>query len=243
MKEYINKSSPIPYYAQLREIIGNKIDNNDFEENKLWSENEFAKMYEVSFLTVRRALNELRNEDRIFTVKGVGTLVKKPKLEIDISKFLSFGNALKDKGLEEEINVIMKKVVNYNKNIFGKYEIKNYSKKIIYIERFRKINNEPIAYEKIFLNYNLCAALLNEKCINLLIFEYLANNLKINIKSIEEYLEPKKLSLQEAKILNTKKDDAAFLVTRISYDNHENWLEFRNILLRGDKCNYYMKIK
>ncbi|MHB1253853.1 MAG: GntR family transcriptional regulator, partial [Candidatus Humimicrobiaceae bacterium] len=148
MDEYINKNSPIPYYVQLKEIIGNKIDNNDFEKNKLWSENEFAKTYGVNFLTVRKALNELRNEGRIFTIKGVGTLIKEPKLEIDISKFLSFGKALKDKGLAEEINVIKKKVIDYKKNLFGKYEIKNCSKKIIYMERFRNINNEPIAYEK-----------------------------------------------------------------------------------------------
>jgi len=243
MDEYINKNSLIPYYVQLKEIIGNKIDNNDFKKNKLWSENEFAKAYGVNFLTVRKALGELRNEGRIFTIKGVGTLIKEPKLEIDISKFLSFGKALKDKGLTEEINVIEKKVINYNKNLFGKYEIKNCSKKIIYIERFRNIDNEPIAYENIFLNYDLCAAILNEKRNDLLIFEYLINNLKINIKSIEEYLEPKKLSLPESKILNAEEDDPAFLVTRISYDNHENWLEFRKIVLKGDKCSYYMKIK
>ena len=242
MGDSINKDSPIPYYLQLKNLIISKINNNEFPRNKLWAEHKFSREYGVNVATVRRALSEIKREGMLYTAKGVGTFVIKPKLEFDLSKFLSFGRVLRDKGIEEEITVLNKGIIKCEESLFEGYAVRNPSEKVAYIERVRSINNEPIVYEKIFLNNDLCSPIIKEND-NILVYDYLVNNLKINIKSIEEYIEPKNLDLVESKILSMKKGNASFFVTRVSYDAEDRCIEFRKVIIRGDKCRFYMKLK
>lgn len=242
MEDLIDKESGIPYYLQLKKFIAEKIMNNEFPEDRIWSEHEISKKCGVSVLTVRRALSEMRREGVLHTVRGVGTFICKPKLEFNLSKFLSLGKELKKKGIPEEIIVLNKEVIKREESLFHTYPVRNLSEKIIYIKRIRKIDGEPIAYEKIFLNNDLCSPIIKEND-NILIYDYIVDNLRINIKSIEEYIEPKNLDLLESKFLNKKKGNAAFLIVRISYDVEDKYIEFRKTVIIGEKCRYYIKIK
>lgn len=242
MEDLIDKESSIPYYSQLKKLITEKIINKEFPKDKIWSEHEISRKFGVSVSTVRRALYEMRRESILRTVKGVGNFVCKPKIDFDLSKFLSIGKELKRKGITEEIIVLNEKVIKSEDSLFYTYTVRNLSDKVIYIERVRKIGGEPIAYEKIFLNNDLCSPIIKEKG-NILIYDYIVDNLGINIKSIEEYIEPKNLDLLESKFLNRKKGSVAFLVVRISYDVEDKYIEFRKTIISGDKCKYYIKIK
>jgi len=74
MEGYINKNIKIPYYLQLKNLIISKIVKGEFNiGDKIWSENEFSKKYNLNILTVRRAISEVRKEGMVYTVKGVGT--------------------------------------------------------------------------------------------------------------------------------------------------------------------------
>ena len=100
-KDYIDKSSPLPYYVQLKNILLEKINEGEFANGKLSSEHELSGKYNITVTTVRKTLSELKNEGRIYKIKGLGTFLNKPKLEIDFSKYLSFGRTLKEKGIKE----------------------------------------------------------------------------------------------------------------------------------------------
>ncbi|MCL6088249.1 MAG: GntR family transcriptional regulator [Actinobacteria bacterium] len=242
LQDFINKDSGIPYYIQLKNILINKIDNNGFKDGKLWSQNEIALKYGITVSTVRKCLSELKYEGKIYKSKGVGTFVSKPKLTLNILKFLSLGKVIEDKGLEQKIIVLSKNIIKYDKKLFFEFEIENPSKEILQIKRLRKIDGEIIAYENILLNNDLCAPLFNDsdcKIIN----DYYTNNLKINLGKIEEYLEPISLNLYESKILEGKKGSASFLITAITHDINRTWLEFSRVIIKGGKCKFNLRDK
>ena len=114
MSDRIDKSSPIPYYIQVEDLLLRRIKDNEFRDGKLPSENELARAYDITVTTVRKVLGELQRKNRIYKVKGLGSFVQKPKLELDIAKYLSFGRIIREKGLEERIEVINRQVAPFD---------------------------------------------------------------------------------------------------------------------------------
>lgn len=242
VKDQINKESVIPYYVQLKEILLEKINTNSFLDGKLPSENELANKYDITVTTVRKVLSELQNSGRIYKVKGLGSFVKKPKIELDIAKYLSFGRILKEKGYTENIEVIKREVIDFDHALLNGFTIENPGKKMTHIERVRSIENEPMAIERLFFNNDVCGPMF-DKAENNLIYDFLINELNINFEHIEEYLEPINLAKREASMLNVKQNSAALLITKLSFDHNDAWLEYSNTIIRGDKCRYHVHLK
>jgi GntR family transcriptional regulator len=237
--DYLNKSSGIPYYLQIKQMILQDINNNKFRNGKLASENKYSKNFGVTVTTIRRALSEIKNMGKIHAIKGVGYYVNKPKIEFDICKFISIGKELKEKGYKEKIKVIKKEVIEYDEKLFTGYEVENHDIKLINIERVRYIYDEPIVHENIYLNYKLCVSILKERC-DFLIYDYLTEKIGISIVSTEEYIKPINLDKKESEILKTDVGLASFLIRKKSFDNYNNLIDLRRFVIRGDKCSFHV---
>ena len=84
----IDKNSPIPYHYQLTEIIRKWISQDKLRQgDKLPSEREFCEAFNVSRVTVRKAIDALVAEGLVQTTKGIGTFVSSPKY---LEKWSSF---------------------------------------------------------------------------------------------------------------------------------------------------------
>lgn len=85
-------SRRIPKFQQIKNHIQDQINWKVIEPGeRLPSEAELAEMFDVSIITVRRALAELVNEDAIYRIQGKGTFVAHPsatETKNDISKRL-----------------------------------------------------------------------------------------------------------------------------------------------------------
>jgi len=240
MKDFIEKDIGIPFYTQLKGIIEARINRGDFPDGKISSEHELSRKYGVTVNTVRKALSELKHENKVYKIQGLGTFVNKPKIEIDISKWVSLGRVLKEKGISDEIKVINTEVKDFTEEIYDSFEINNPAKKVIGIERIRLIDNEPIAYEEIYFNLVFTKPLL-DRALNGRIHDFVVNELKINYTKIDDYIEPVILRTKTAKLLGTKSPSSGLKITKISYSG-DNFIEFSRSTMRGDKCMYHVKV-
>ena len=67
----------LPKYYLLKNIIIEKIDNEEYTSAcPIPSERELMEVYQVSRITVRKAIDELVNEGYLYKVQGKGTYVK-----------------------------------------------------------------------------------------------------------------------------------------------------------------------
>ena len=72
----INKFNNIPLYLQLKNIILERIENGEYQENtQIPSELELCEEYKISRPTVRQAINDLTNSGYLRKEKGRGTYV------------------------------------------------------------------------------------------------------------------------------------------------------------------------
>ena len=109
----INHGSATPKYIQLAEELEQQINKGIIKaDERLYSENELCKKYDVSRITVRQAFRLLESKDLIYTVYGKGTFVKMPLLSQSLPEIVSFSKMLSLKGLEGST-----KIKSYHMNI------------------------------------------------------------------------------------------------------------------------------
>ena len=110
-----------PVYAQLVEIIGQKIIKNEFPpDSKLPSVRDLAAMAEVNPNTLQKALVELESEGLISSIRTTGKyvtndvdLIENYRRKLAVRELGAFVGKMKDLGFEvEEIKQLVDKEVN-----------------------------------------------------------------------------------------------------------------------------------
>ena len=96
----IDFESKVPLYYQLKEQIKQNILSGQYKNGDLIpSEREFSDNYELSSTTIRRALNDLVQENFLERKAGKGTFVRRRKVKRDLRKVLGFTKNMTEMGL------------------------------------------------------------------------------------------------------------------------------------------------
>lgn len=83
MNIIISNSSDMPIFLQIKNAIKESIYNGDLtEEEQLPSVRSLANDLKISFLTVKRAYDELEKEGFIKTIPGKGSFIAPKNLEL-----------------------------------------------------------------------------------------------------------------------------------------------------------------
>ena len=128
MNIYIDNKTESPIYNQIYTQIKNQIINGSIKENDLLpSIRTLAKDLKISFITTKRAYDELENEGYIYTIPGKGCYanrlnsellkeenLKKIEKHIEEIKFLSSAIGLSKKELNEMIKYGMEDYNEHN---------------------------------------------------------------------------------------------------------------------------------
>ncbi|HCR44078.1 MAG TPA: GntR family transcriptional regulator [Ruminococcaceae bacterium] len=162
MPRPLNSESQKPLYQQLIEEVKRKIKSGEFTQgDKIPSEPEFMKTYEVSRITVRKAIEELVTEGYLTKKQGKGTFVNKPKIKRKIENIMSFRNACLACNMEPGYKLIERKLI---KPSSDEIDFLNHgsNEKIIYTKRILTADGDPIMLENNYFPLNGFEFMLNE---------------------------------------------------------------------------------
>ncbi len=180
-------------YLTIYNEISNKIENNKIQSGeKLSSENEMMKEYNVSRDTIRKALNLLESNGYIQKVKGKGSFVIDiNKFDFPVSGLTSFKELSTKMGVES--NTLVKELKLMKPDNFLMKQL-NLSKNddVWKVIRVREINNKKIILDKDFFNKKYVPLLTKDICKNS-IYEYLENELGLKISFAK-----KEITVQQA---------------------------------------------
>ena len=96
----IDSESIVPLYKQLFHYLNSAIQNHEFKPgDRIPSENELAREFNISRVTIRRALQELAQQEKIVSVPGKGSFVLQPKIE-PLTALTSFSENMRAQGYE-----------------------------------------------------------------------------------------------------------------------------------------------
>lgn len=238
VNNHIDKDSPISYYYQLKEIIIKNIENKEYNENnKLPTEKELCRKYNISRSTVRTALSSLENEDYIYKIQGKGSFVSPKKYQQDLLQFYSFTEEMKKNGKEPSSIVLNFKITNSTNKIAKELEVSD-NDKIYQFTRLRLADDEPMMIETSFLPFNLFPNLTKIELEKDPLYSILMEKYDIKFTKAEEKFKATLLRKNEADYLDYIEGGPGILLERTTYNSSHGIIEYTKSVARGDKFEF-----
>lgn len=238
----LDKSQPIPLYYQVKENLMEKINNKQFQIGDIIpSESELQAMYDVSRITIRRAIQELVQEGYLSTQQGKGTFVSKPKASQELNLISSWAETMVLLGMHPETKVIRFSEEIAPVNIAKLLNIP-IGDKIYKIERTRYADGEPTCLMTNYLVPAVVPGLLENGLIGESLYETLEKRYNIILNRAEETVEAKAAKPIEAGQLQIKRGSPLLYATRITYDITDRPVEVVISITSADKYSYKIKL-
>lgn len=147
----IDRSSPLPLYHQLKQILMEKIEQSEWEIGDLIpSELEMQESFGLSRTTVRQTLAEMVNEGWLHRQRGRGTFVTRPKFAHDPVNRLSTSEYLLQQGITPGWRVLETGWRVPPEGVNEKLQLAPDSE-VYRIHRLRLANDEPIGLHYAYL--------------------------------------------------------------------------------------------
>jgi len=155
----INFESGIPLYIQIKDYVREKIEIGELKTgDKIPSEELLCEKFNVSKITVIRALRDLVNEGIIFRKQGKGSFVKELDYKEDLNKLANFKNIGTWSRGKAEHKILKWHVIKPPKEIRDRMKLTK-GKKVLEIVRVRFFKKEPVAFERTYIPDNLIPSL------------------------------------------------------------------------------------
>lgn len=221
--------------AQVREHLVAAIENGLQPHDKLPTERELAEELEVSRLTVRRALDQLERERIIYRVQGSGTFVSADNIAKSL-ELTSFTEDMRARGLEPGSRSIHVEIIPAGPQIGYELQLSP-ADEVVHINRVRTADDVPICLERSYLPRAFAGGLdtlePGESLYNLLEARY-----GVRIDRAEQILRATVVEPDQAELLSVPPFSPALLVSRRTYDDRDNVVEYAETLYRGDRYSY-----
>lgn len=237
----IDKNSPLPIYFQIEEQIKRQIENGEFQaHDALPSEREYAEQFEISRMTVRQAINNLVNDGYLYRQKGRGTFVADKKLEQQLNGLTSFTEDMKARGLNPSSKLLSFEIIPADKKIASELHISLYAP-VYEIKRIRLADDVPMALETVYMSANLIKG-LTEDIINLSLYQYVENYVKLKIDYASQTLESAIASELEVTHLAIPKNSPILFIQRNTFLIAGTPLEYVKSAYRADRYKFTINI-
>lgn len=235
----INKYSTVPLYFQLKNIILEKIETGEYEEDtKIPSEQDLCEQYNISRPTVRQAINELTNNGQLYKLKGKGTFVSKRKSSIHIKDYSGFTDSILDSMEPEKKEVLSVSSVTSDdyaklKEVFSDKSDKQEFTSITYIN---KRNDETFSVNTSYIPVNLFPDIANDIMSKKPSFEILRGKYPLVPCSSRSTLEVIYTDHADAGLLQVQPGQPLIEISNILYSKSGQAVEFIVAKYRADKC-------
>jgi len=147
-----DKVSNLPLYIQLKNYIKSNIDQGKFTTGmQLPSEAELQNMYNMSRVTVRRAIDELVKDGYLIKSQGKGTFVNRADLFKNAKDVRSFTKICEMQGKTTDSIVLVNELVE-GTDSQCKFLNLPIGSKVVMLKRIRRVDGKPMMLETNFLH-------------------------------------------------------------------------------------------
>ena len=233
----------VPRHAQISQWLMDEIEKGVFKpEEKLPSENQLAQKFDVSRVTIRRALQSLESDSVIYRCQGLGSFVSDERTPHSLVRLTDFNEDMGKAGQDASSKVIEFSAVDSPKWLCDLLNIDE-GNKVMRIDRLRLGNNEPVAFDITWLPI-LYGQLLDEKALQeTTIYKQLEDNYEIPIIRGCYRMSAELADKELAAHLDVPEKSALFLIDRISYTIGDKPVYYQKRYYRNDKVMYEMTLE
>src|SRR5699024_2668554 len=226
-----------PIFVQVAEDIKKKVDEGFYgATQKLPSEYDLADEYEISRLTVRKAINLLISQNILIKQSGKGTyIMKSPEHKKGCAELMGFSEAAQFYGEEPSTKLIsVEELEEVPKKISESLELNN-NDKVIHVVRLRSLNQKPMTVENLYI----LKKYLNDISVETLensIFDQIEENIEIaySHQEVEAMLVTEELS----KLLKVEVNDPLMKSIAVTYSATAKPILYDLSFYRADQYSF-----
>lgn len=235
----LDRSSYVPLYLQLAEKLSAQIHDGTLRPGmQLPSERELAEDLSVSRVTARQALDKLVEQGIIYRVQGRGTFVAEHKIR-EVNGLDSFTADMRRQGLTPRSEVLVQSIVPVPAAAAEKMNLAT-DTRMLYLERIRLANDQPLAHEKAYINYALCPGLEEHDLSTQSLYAVLRDSYNVFPTWAEAEIEARAAKAAEAALLDIEKNPVVIVAFRLTYSDSFEPIEYVESVYRGDRFSFYI---
>jgi GntR family transcriptional regulator len=226
-------------HERLQNHVIELIEHHLAPHDRLPAERELAEAMDVSRVTVRRALDQLERERKVYRVRGAGTFVAAPPITKTL-ELTSFSEDMRRRGLRPGSQVISVETGPAGGRIGAALNLSP-SESVVRIARVRTADDLPMCVERSAIPASL-APDLAEELLDSSLYDLLERRYRVRIEHAEQTLRAAVLETEEAELLGVPAFSAALVVERIARDARGVAVEHAESTYRGDRYSFQLTL-
>lgn len=230
----------MPLYQKIMKNIQDYIKNQGLEHGDVIpTEKALSEKYQVSRVTIRKAISRLIEKEILYSIKGSGTYVAFPKFEHNLFKLQGFTEEMQPYHDSIKNKVIEFRLIKPNEEI---QEILNLNKeeKVYNIKRIRKLNGEVLIIENAYIPFELFPD-LSVEAMTKSKYGYLKEKGYVIKKRVEEFI-PRLPSEDTMEIFNIKSNTPLLELRAHSILSNDKIFEYSEVLYHPKKYKFKLEL-
>lgn len=218
-----------PKYIHIKTLLLQGIMSGRFTD-KLPSENQLARKFDVSRMTARKALNEIEKEGFAKRVPGKGTFVKDRLFTQGYFRIRPSHKHARELNMEHRSQVLELRAITPPGPVAEKLDGTD---QVILARRLHYFDDQPVRYEIRYLRSDLCGQILWEDLEKGSIHEILVFKYNLPLTNVWQRIKAVALNAEVAGLLAVHKGYPAFHIQRTThtFEKAVTWVEY---YIRGD---------
>lgn len=238
-------------YVKIKEDIKSRIEAGEYSSGeRIMSETEICDCYQVSRISAKRALNELRNEGYITRIPGKGSFVSFPQIEYDLKdrRIYDLESELREKGMSYSAKMLYFGKIKAS-DIPGQMGVKARAElrvdenvPMFYIQKLHYANEEIIALDNIFMPCEVCPDLTEQEALSA---QNMRSALRVRhhrrVNRAKEFFYARPVTLLQSEWLKVNPSSAALVVLHVGFCGEEP-IEFLYRIYKGERSMYSVEL-
>ena len=243
MQSTIDRSSPLPYYHQLKQILVANIEQSELATgDRLPGDHELCATYGISRTVVRQALTELEFEGVIERMKGRGTFVAQRKTPEGLVQSLTgLYEDVAARGGKVRSEVLRCEVVPADAHVAAELELEP-GQSVIELERLRYVDEKLWNLTIARVPYDLAPGLEQEDFSDTSLYALLEGKYGVRLMRGRRSVEATSASAAIARSLGIRRGAPVLTLRSVSYGTDDRPVESFVGFHRGDLSRFEVEL-
>jgi GntR family transcriptional regulator len=229
-------------YATIEEAIATEIAQGEYRPgDQLPTEDELLQRFQVSRITVRRAIQNLVGRGLLEIRRGLGTFVLSPRIEAELTKLTGFVEDMKSVGRRATARVVSQGVIAASARVAERLQLAK-GTKVMQIKRVRLADDTPISFDETYLPLPLGNQIVRNDLRLHPIFTLLEEEYGVPLVEADYELEAVIATKAVADALQVRVGSPIFQIERTSLTTGNRPVDYEVLSYRGDIVRFVTKL-
>jgi GntR family transcriptional regulator len=226
-----------PLYYQIKQQLLDQISDGRLQPGAMLpSESQLSTQYNVSRITVRRALRELVQQGILYSLQGKGTFAAHAPIR-EMSGFRSFSEDIRSKGLKPSSQVLSFELVPAEADVAAHLKV-HPGQPVYILQRIRMADDQPVAFETAHLPASLFPNLASHD-LNQSLFQIFGEKYHIYPAWADAEIQARTATPEIAQALRMRAGEPVLTAHRLTYTESFDIVEYVVSVYCGSRFTFF----